>query len=184
MDGGRLAGAVRRAPAPFRAARVHRSDAAPHGMGPGQAVPQAHGRSAPAPAPAAGGSMTSELDFGPFLSLSEGARASLAARARSLRVARSQHLLRVGDDSDSAIVILAGRVRVTSEDGTLLSTMSPPGLVGEIAVLEGRKRSADVVALEPVRALRIDAADLRAIVKEQPDFARTLQVFADARGAN
>src|SRR5262249_9013202 len=122
--------------------------------------------------------------FGPFLSLSDEARATLTAHARTLRVARNETLLRAGDEPDAAIVILAGRVRVTAEDGTLLSTMSPPGLVGELAVLEGRKRSADVVAVEPVNALRIDAADLQAIVAQQPDFARTLQVFADARRAN
>jgi len=125
-----------------------------------------------------------ELDFGPFLALSEDARAALAARARSVRAARSEHVLRAGDEPDAAIAILAGRVRVTDPDGTLLTTMAAPGLVGELAVLEGRRRSADVVALEPLRALRIDAEELRAVVAAQPDFARTLQAFADARRAN
>lgn len=128
--------------------------------------------------------MTTALDFGPFLALPEDARTTLAARARRIRAARSEHLLRVGDEPDGAIAILAGRVRVTAEDGTLLSTMTAPGLVGELAVLEGRPRSADVVALEPVRALRIDANDLRAVVEQQPGFAQTLAAFADSRRAN
>ena len=128
--------------------------------------------------------MASELDFGPFLALSDGERATLAARARGARFARSQHLLRVGDEPDSAIVMLTGRARVTAEDGTLLSTMCAPGLVGEMAVLEGTRRTADVVALEPIRALRIDAADIRALVAERPGFAKMLEAFAEARRAN
>jgi putative peptide zinc metalloprotease protein len=62
--------------------------------------------------------------------------------------------------------------------------MSAPALVGELAVLEGRARAAHVVALEPVRALRIDAHDLREVAGAHPDFERTLQAFAEARRAS
>ncbi|HEX9437134.1 MAG TPA: hypothetical protein VGA16_08265, partial [Candidatus Limnocylindria bacterium] len=51
-------------------------------------------------------------------------------------------------------------------------------------MLEGRKRAADVVAIEPVRALRIDADDLRDLVAAHAGFARTLEAFADARRAS
>ena len=128
--------------------------------------------------------MATQLDFGPFLSLPAEARATLEARSRAVRFARSEHLLRSGEASDSAIVLLGGRVRVTGSDGLLLSTMRAPGLVGEIAVLEDRPRSADVIALEPVRALRIEAEDLRAMVADHPGLAGALHAFADARRVN
>jgi putative peptide zinc metalloprotease protein len=128
--------------------------------------------------------VATSLDFGPFLALPEGARLALEARARSVRIARSEHLMRAGDEPDAAYAVLAGRVRVITEDGGVLATMAAPSLVGEIAVLEGRKRSADVIALEPVRALRIDATELREVSAAHDGFARTLVAFADARRAN
>jgi CRP-like cAMP-binding protein/Zn-dependent protease len=128
--------------------------------------------------------MPSLLDFGPFLALREDAREVLSARSRVARFARGDRLLRAGEAPDVAFAVLAGRVRVTAADGTVLSTMSAPALVGEMAVLEGRKRAADVVALEPGRALRIEAEDLRGIAAEHDDFARALEAFADARRVN
>jgi CRP-like cAMP-binding protein/Zn-dependent protease len=128
--------------------------------------------------------MPTELDFGPFLALPEEARAALAARARSVHAARSEHLLRAGDEPDAALVIRSGRVRVTDADGTLIATMTAPALVGELAVLDARRRSANVVALEPVRALRIDADELRSVVARQDGFARMLEAFAEARRAH
>jgi CRP-like cAMP-binding protein len=124
------------------------------------------------------------LDFGPFLALPEEARDVLSARSRVARFARGDRLLRAGEEPDAALAVLAGRVRVTGADGTVLSTMSAPALVGEMAVLEGRKRAADVVALEPGRALRIDAGDLRGIAAQHDEFARALEAFADARRIN
>lgn len=126
----------------------------------------------------------SPLDFGPFLALSEEARDVLTARARLVRFARSERLLRAGEEPDAAFAIVAGRVRVTAADGTLLSTMSAPALIGEMAVLEGGRRSADVVALRPGRALRIAADDLRSLAAEHDGFARTLEAFADVRRVN
>jgi len=128
--------------------------------------------------------MADELAFGPLLALPDDVRAALAARARSVRFARSEHLLRSGEEADAAFAVVSGRVRVIADDGTVLSTMSAPALVGELAVLEGRPRSANVIALEPVRAVRIGSDELRALVASQPGFARILASFAEARHAS
>lgn len=125
--------------------------------------------------------MPAPFEFGPFLALSSAERNALAARATPVRVAKDRHLLRAGEEPTAAYVLVAGRVRVTAGDGSPIATMTAPAIVGELAVLEGRPRSADVVALEPLRALRVEAADLRVLVADHPEFARTLEAFADAR---
>lgn len=127
--------------------------------------------------------MPTDLDFGPFLALPEDARRAVAARARAVRIARSERLFRAGDEPDAAYAVLAGRVRVIGEDGAVLAT-SAPALVGEIAVLEGRRRSAEVIALEPVRAVRIAAPALLEVAASHDGFARTLEAFAEARRAS
>lgn len=128
--------------------------------------------------------MPTDLDFGPFLALPEDARRAIAARARAVRIARSERLFRAGDEPDAAYAVLAGRVRVIGEDGAVLATLSAPALVGEIAVLEGRRRSAEVIALEPVRAVRIAAPELLEVAASHDGFARTLEAFAEARRAS
>lgn len=128
--------------------------------------------------------MAGALDFGPFLDLPKGARLTLAARARPVRFGRGEHLARSGEDPHSAYVVTAGRVRVDSADGAFTATMAAPALVGELAVLDSRRRSADVVALEPVRALRVEARELREVAAAHPGFARTLEAFAEARRAS
>ena len=128
--------------------------------------------------------MADDLAFGPFLGLPAAARAELAARARPVRFRRDEPLMRPGEASDAAFAVLSGRVRVIGHDGTALATMAAPALTGELAVLGGLRRSAAVVALDPVRALRIEAADLRQVAKRHEDFARMLASFAEARRAN
>ncbi len=128
--------------------------------------------------------MAEDLAFGPLLALPPAARAELAARGRPVRYARGAEVMHSGEPSDAALAVLGGRVRVTGRDGTVLATMAAPALVGELSVLAGVPRSAAVVAVDPVHALRIDAADLRALAERYPEFARTLEAFADARRAN
>lgn len=125
--------------------------------------------------------MAGSFDFGPFLALPRSEREALAASATPVRVAKGRNLLRAGEDPAAAYVLTAGRIRVMGKEGTVVATMTAPAVVGELAVLEGRPRSLDVVALEPIRALRVEAAELRALVAERPDFAKTLAAFADAR---
>lgn len=125
--------------------------------------------------------MAGPFDFGPFLALSDTERSALASRATPVRVAKGRHLLRAGEDPSAAYVVTHGRVRVMGPDGSTLATMAAPAIVGELAVLEGRPRSRDVVALEALRALRVEASDLRTIAAERPDFASTLEAFADSR---
>lgn len=128
--------------------------------------------------------MVSELDFGPFLDLPEAARRALAASGRPVSFARGDHLIRAGSEPGEAFALLAGRVRVIAPGGARLATMRAPGVVGEIAALTGERRTADVLAAGPVRALRLEASALRAVATSNEAFARTLYDFAEARRTN
>ena len=68
------------------------------------------------------------------------------------------------------------RVAVYTEEGheAVLSIVEPGGIVGEIAVLDRRRRSADVIATSAVEALMITRADLHALIAERPAVAMAL----------
>ncbi len=129
--------------------------------------------------------MPPDLDFGPFLVLSEEARSALASAVQPLEFRAGATVVREGDPPEDAYAILTGRVRVVAgEHLRTLATMDAPALVGEMSVLSGEPRSATVLAAAPLRALRIPASALREAIGSSDAFASELEAFAAARAGN
>lgn len=84
-------------------------------------------------------------------------------------------LIREGAIARSAFVLRSGRVKVvaTGRTGrqTLLAVRVPGDLVGELAAVDGRPRSASVVAIDPVSLLRLSAPDVTALMTGKPGIA-------------
>jgi flavin reductase (DIM6/NTAB) family NADH-FMN oxidoreductase RutF len=76
-------------------------------------------------------------------------------------------VVREGDAGDELFVILEGEVRVERK-GAPLATFGPGEFFGEIAVFDGRPRSADVVAASPMRALAISRDVIREALTKEP----------------
>lgn len=96
---------------------------------------------------------------GPLSSLDADGRAALAARGRQRTFARNQSLVVQGAQDHHVHILLAGHTKVTrvTSDGheLLLGFRGPGEVVGELAAIDGRPRSASVVALERVAALEL-----------------------------
>jgi RNA polymerase sigma factor (sigma-70 family) len=73
-----------------------------------------------------------------------------------------EHLIREGDQGTSLMVLTEGDAQVQSNDVTgtrrVITQVTRNDVIGEMALLTGEPRSADVVALNPVRALVLPAA--------------------------
>ena len=77
----------------------------------------------------------------------------LAAQLRSLNAAAGQVLMRQGERAESFLLIDSGRAEIThtSSDGEpTVVQLSPPQIVGEIALLRDTPRTATVVATGPL----------------------------------
>lgn len=81
-----------------------------------------------------------------------------------------QVIARQGDIGSGFFVITDGRVRVT-RDGRELATLGPGDFFGELSVLDGRPRTAQVVATEATACLALSTWDFEAVVGEQPGVA-------------
>lgn len=79
-------------------------------------------------------------------------------------------LFRTGDPAEVMYVVQAGRLEVRIGD-TVLDTVGEGGVVGELALIDGLPRSADVVAVEPTRIVAIDERRFVFMVGETPFFA-------------
>jgi CRP/FNR family transcriptional regulator, cyclic AMP receptor protein len=119
-----------------------------------------------------------------FAALDAPERRSLRALAIARHYERGDVLFHRGDEAGAAHVLLEGRAKVSlnSESGReiLVSIAGPGELIGEIAAVAGRPRTATVRALEPVRSLALPANALRAAVQRSSALAMVLlDVAAD-----
>lgn len=98
---------------------------------------------------------------------------TLVAGAHRRSYRRGQALFLRDQPGDSAYVVLAGRLKVsnTTVDGREigLNFVGLGDIVGEIALLDGGKRTADVIALEPSEVLVIERRVFVPILMQHPD---------------
>jgi CRP-like cAMP-binding protein len=130
------------------------------------------------------------LEPGSFAALLEAEDwCALQARGQRRKIARAAVLMYEGEPGDRVVVLLAGRVKVTTTDDdgqeTLLSIRGPGEILGELSFLDEQPRSATVTALESVEILAIAAGVFASYLEERPRVAlvilRTLSArFRDA----
>jgi CRP/FNR family cyclic AMP-dependent transcriptional regulator len=90
-----------------------------------------------------------------------------------------------GDPGDACYIVSRGSCRVIRQhsDGRVitLATLGPGAIFGELAMLDGERRSASVEAAESTELLALPASDMRALIREHPDMAEKLVVALTRR---
>ena len=72
---------------------------------------------------------------------------------------------------DALYILTSGKVKVScsgEENETILALMAPGDFFGELSILDGEGRSADVVALEPTEVLVLSAENFNRCLSEMP----------------
>jgi CRP/FNR family cyclic AMP-dependent transcriptional regulator len=107
-----------------------------------------------------------------FAVLPEARRQQLAAAGSPMRLDPGLALFRVGDDAEAMYVILSGEVEVAvpGQDGrdVWLANIGAGSLVGEMGVLDGGPRSADVRASSRTELWRISRRAVMDILSDEP----------------
>ena len=99
-------------------------------------------------------------------------------------IGRGQVIFQRGDAGSSIMAVVRGRVRIgaVSQDGreVTLNIISPGEVFGEIALLDGKPRSADATAIEETTLLVLERRHVLPFLAANPDFAlRLLAVLCD-----
>lgn len=103
----------------------------------------------------------------------------LARLADEVQAERGDRLIRQGEEGDGLFVLVEGSVRIVVS-GREVARRGPGDVIGEMAVLRRRPRSADCIADGPVTALRIDHDLFWELLDHQPELAQgVLRVLAD-----
>jgi CRP-like cAMP-binding protein len=116
--------------------------------------------------------------------LSDAGRARLAKAGSQVSVDPGALLFSKGDKGDALYVLLEGEVeiRTSNEAGrdVRIAALKPHALIGEMAVLDGGKRSADVAAIRRSRLLRISRDQALAALESEPK--ALLKLLAEMSG--
>jgi diguanylate cyclase (GGDEF)-like protein len=109
----------------------------------------------------------------------EGSLADLLERFGSeVRLTAGQFLWREGDAGDSVVLLQEGALEVVTDspDGTIvvLRVLEPGAVLGEIACLDGRSRSAGIRARSDARVSRYPATSFRDLLHRRPDILEQL----------
>ena len=100
------------------------------------------------------------------------------------RVRRDEPVMRRGDPDASLMVLVQGRLRAgaTAADGreVVMGMVEPGGVIGEIALLDGKPRSLDVIAMADSLLLVVERREFLPFLLRHPELLlRLLQVLCD-----
>jgi CRP-like cAMP-binding protein len=115
-----------------------------------------------------------------FSSLSERALNTIAVFATESSVSAGKRLVHEGDYSYDLIVIESGTADVI-KDGEVIGALGPGDVFGEMGMLTGGRRTADVVASSPMRLITLSKWDLKRISDE---VTGQLQALVEKRQAH
>ncbi len=108
-----------------------------------------------------------------FRGLNAEHRNELTARARVRTFASGETIFLMGSPGDSMMAILSGKVRisVSSPEGKeiVLNIMQPNEYFGEIALLDGKARSADAKAITACSLVVLERRDVLAFFERHPN---------------
>lgn len=107
-----------------------------------------------------------------FKGLSDSERSAVSARARIQTFDAGANIFAIGSAGDQMMAVLSGNVRISlpSSDGKelLLAIIQPGEVFGELAVLDGKERSADAHAEAACSLAILDRRDILSFLERNP----------------
>jgi CRP-like cAMP-binding protein len=107
-----------------------------------------------------------------FRFLTDDDRSRLARIGVRRSYAAGEPIVEEGSDRGGLFVILTGTAEV--EAGDAVHVLGPGDFFGELGQLTAQRRTATVLAAQPVEAMVFEAIDIRAFLIENPSVAVTL----------
>jgi len=101
------------------------------------------------------------------------AQEAIADASRVRVYARGETILRHGDEGSSMFIVHEGSISIRVDENEV-ARLEPGDFFGEMALLTGERRTADVVALTDVTAVEITKDALQPVLQDHPDLAASI----------
>lgn len=112
-----------------------------------------------------------------FSSLDEEQLEFVAKYMRRRTYNEREVIVRRDSPGDALYIVMSGKVKISfieDEDETIIAVMQAGDFFGELSLLDGAGRSADVIALEPTEVLMLAADDFKTCLTTVPAIAIAL----------
>jgi hypothetical protein len=116
-------------------------------------------------------------DLALFAPLTDDERASIAEHLIFAPFAAGELVTRAGNVAHWLYILIAGEVDIQLREGDdtkLLSTITAPGYFGEMGMMTGAPRAADVIARTDVECYRLDKSGFQQILAARPELAKDM----------
>ena len=117
--------------------------------------------------------------FPVFRDLSQDQRELLLLYFKPRSVQPGERIIRTGDVADAVYFVQSGEVEVQAAGRRI--RLGPGSVFGEMGLLGGKLRTADVTALDYCRLLWLGPGDFRYILRKHPDLRRDLESLVGER---
>ncbi len=121
-----------------------------------------------------------------FQSLTADENRAVWSMLERLRFAPGEYILHEGDDGDSLYILERGQVKVTLANGGApreLAMLHPGQFFGEMSLLTGERRSANVIAVDEVECHRLKKSDFKKVLDRRHELAEEISLVLAARQA-
>jgi len=108
-----------------------------------------------------------------FANTSERGLTSMLKSAVERAVSAGDKLVEQGETGAGFYLILEGKAEVVA-DGNKLAEFGPGDFFGELAVIDGAPRTADVIALEDTTCVVVSQWAMRGIISSHPEIALSM----------
>lgn len=100
------------------------------------------------------------------------------------RPARGEAVISAGDPGDSMMIVVEGTLKICVQSSSgreiILDYLGPGGIIGEIAVFDGKPRTADAIAAEPAELLVLQRRFILPFLERHPTAAlRIIEMLCD-----
>jgi len=110
-----------------------------------------------------------------FENLPEETLRAVSAKLHIQAVAEGEYLIRRGDPGESMYIVMNGELRVPVFDDTgrvrVVAQLGSRDIVGEMALLTGDRRRADVIAKTPCEVIVVERDTMTPVLSDNPEFA-------------
>ncbi len=95
----------------------------------------------------------------------------VARVAREIHFDAGEPFIRQGDAGDSLYIIVDGEASVVIDEVGQVAQRGPKSIIGEMAIISRKPRSATCIAITDITALKVDFDDFWQLLEEQPELA-------------
>ncbi len=115
-----------------------------------------------------------------FYPLDVDVRKELVKNFNLKKYRKGEFIIKEGESSDAMFIIKSGKVAV-EKNGQSLAELGPSDFFGEIGLVTGQKRTADIIALTDVELMELKKSDVDVIISKYPEVLEILKDFIHQR---